>query len=230
MRGKSKKIIAIPDLHFPFIDSDALKEVYKAIKSEKPDIIVQLGDLYDQYCFSRFDRDLNVIAPKEEIQAAKAMSKIFWTKIRKASDADLYQLCGNHDIRFAKKILNKLPELSYEIAELRGKYYNFEGVKTFYDDREFLEIDNIIFVHGWLGGNKKHMKHFGKSVVRAHSHSAELYLNQSYNTEYNLHFEMQCGCLINESAVPFNYTSSTMTKWKHAFGIIENGFPRLVIL
>jgi len=225
------KVLAIPDLHFPWVSTQALSRLHKVLRMEKPDIVIQLGDIYDQYVFSRFDRSFELIAPKEEIACARAMAKTFWLKVQKACPKAKYvQLMGNHDIRFAKKILQKLPELAYEIDDLRNKYYSFPGVEILKTERDFIEIDDTIYVHGWLGRKNGHMNHFEKSVVRAHSHAAALYLEQGYSTRYKPLFEMQAGCLIEESMVPFNYTSSKMTKWRHAYGIIEDGFPRLIIL
>ena len=40
-------VIAIPDLHLPYIDKSVLDDIFQLIVTEKPDYIVQLGDLND---------------------------------------------------------------------------------------------------------------------------------------------------------------------------------------
>ena len=113
------KVVAIPDLHLPWVKLDCLKETYKIIKYEKPTHIIQLGDLYDQYVFSRYDKSLNLIRPKDEVRESKEMAIEFWKTIRKiVPSAKYHQLIGNHCLRFAKRIMNLLPELEHEIEEV----------------------------------------------------------------------------------------------------------------
>jgi predicted phosphodiesterase len=224
------KVVAIPDLHLPWVKLDCLKEIYKIIRHEKPTHIVQLGDLYDQYMFSRYDKDFNVISPKEEIEYSREMSKAFWANIHRIGKYKCIQLVGNHDVRFAKRIMQCLPSLAHEIRGLREKYYKFEGVSTYSSDREYIEIDGVIYCHGWLSGITGHKRYFRQSVVHGHSHKPDLHYDQLSKSDFKPLWELDCGCLADSKAVPFDYTNSIMTNWKPAVGIIHNSSPELILL
>lgn len=42
----------MPDMHLPWVDAKKLAQIYTAIEREKPDVVIQLGDLYDFYSHS----------------------------------------------------------------------------------------------------------------------------------------------------------------------------------
>jgi len=224
-------VYAIPDIHFPYVDKKALKKVLNAIRDEKPDVVIQMGDLYDQYVFGRFDRNLNEISPDEEMSRGRKMAVNFWRTIKKhVPEARCIQLSGNHDMRMLKTIISKAPEYLGMVEKARDKMYSFDGVETFNSDRDFVEIDGVVYVHGWKQKVWDHYVHFNKPVVRCHSHRAELRSLQNRSTDYKFAFEMACGCLVDESSVPFNYTTSKMNNWEKAFGVIVDGRPWLEYL
>src|SRR5581483_1288903 len=82
--GEAMTIIAIPDIHYPFQNVKAEEECLYAIKQERPSHVVQLGDLYDQYSFSRFTRK-NLGTPEEEVRAAVSSAQSLWNRVRKNS-------------------------------------------------------------------------------------------------------------------------------------------------
>ena len=68
------KVLILPDLHAPWIDWKAVQQAHKWAKRHKPDLIVQLGDLFDQKIWSRWPKDQDDYSPSEEyIQAEKAL-------------------------------------------------------------------------------------------------------------------------------------------------------------
>lgn len=237
------KVLAIGDMHFPFEDKSYLKKLMKRVKEEKPDIIIQLGDLYDQYMFSRYDQNLDRMSPKKELELARSKACAFWKNISKASPkSKKIQLLGNHDNRILKQILRRFPSAFSILKEAHTKLYTFEGVETHLSDRDYIEIDNIIYTHGWQA---KHIRHFGKSVVRAHDHQAWMYeigdqkeafggivIHASHVIARNPHtlFEVSSGMYGDEKATPFEYTTSKFTNWKPAIVIVTKDLVRLEIL
>ena len=51
------KVICVPDMHLPWVDAGALSQIYLAIERENPNVVIQLGDLYDMYSHSKFPRN-----------------------------------------------------------------------------------------------------------------------------------------------------------------------------
>src|SRR5437899_12189351 len=107
------KILIVGDLHLPYHNKRALRSIYEAIKKEKPTHIVQIGDLYDQYSFSRFTKK-NIITSTKELQKARKSAIQFWKRARALRrSVKCYQLLGNHDVRLSKRISERVPE-AYE--------------------------------------------------------------------------------------------------------------------
>ena len=220
-------VLCVPDLHFPWADKQALKEVYRAIRREKPNVVIQLGDLYDQYVFSRYDRDMNLITPEDEVKLAKKQATEFWAEVHKiVPRARKIQLIGNHDVRVRKRVMEKLPELA-TILDVKGMLYTWPHVEVLPSDKDSVEIDGVVYTHGWMTKLGDHMKYFGKSVVHGHSHKPGLCYAPTKN---GFHFEMDVGFLADEKSTPLSYTSSKHSKWLKAYGVVEDGMPRLVIL
>ena len=71
------KILYIPDTHFPYADHIALAKVYNLIKKEKPDCIIQAGDLLDLYSFSRYDKHSSFTTPMNELEFGMAQAREF---------------------------------------------------------------------------------------------------------------------------------------------------------
>jgi len=220
------KVIAIPDIHNPYCDLDSLKKALRIVKKENPDVVVQLGDIYDFYCLSKFSRSYNISTPQDELQTAHSMAKTFWKRVKQAAPkAKCYQLIGNHSDRLKKRIADKLPEIE-SLLESHQLLFDFDGVKVLETSRDHLEIEGVIYIHGWMS-RMTHYKYFNKPVVHAHTHRAGIVYER---TKDSVLWELDTGCLVDETLVPFSYTASKTSKWIKAIGIIENGIPRLELL
>lgn len=223
-RRKKRKLIrvfCIPDLHFPFHNPEAYKEVIAQIKKEKPTHVVQLGDLLDQYVFSKYTRSPG-ITPEADVTEGLALATQMWQDIKKAVPrAKCYQILGNHDVRLSKRISEKIPELAsyFNVKDL----YKFQGVKVLSSDRDYLEIDKVIYCHGWLSKSIDHAKHFNKPTVHGHRHRPTIEVDGTI-------WSMDCGFLADETSLPLQYTMSKVTRWRMAYGIVENRKPRLVLV
>jgi len=239
----NNKVLAIGDIHFPFADKKKINKAIKRIKEEKPNVVIQLGDLNDQYMFSQFASNMNVIMPKKELEKAKKDGDSFWKAIKKAAPkARCIQMIGNHDIRVLKQTLKKFPQVYHILEEAHKELYTFKGVETFYSDRDYVEIDDVVYCHGW---SAKHIRHFKKSVVRCHDHQAWVYeigdqkdafggivIKTTHTSFRNKHilFEISCGMFADETKVPFGYTNSKRTGWKPAIAIVTKETATLEVL
>lgn len=216
-----KKVFAVPDLHFPWVYADGLTALYLAIEQHKPDIVIQLGDLYDMYAHSKFAKSQDIMTPKEEKLEARQGAEAFWKNVKIcAPQAECVQLKGNHCDRPAKRLTEKYPEIANFVSF--DEYFEFIGVQTIHDSRQIVEIDGVIYTHGHYTKLGDHAKYFLKPVVHGHTHRAGvLYFNQ-YD---NMLWELDCGYMADNAAIPLQYTATKRTNWVHGYGIVSDSIP-----
>lgn len=223
----SDRVLAIPDVHFPFHNQDSLSLVYALIEKLHPDVVIQLGDLYDMYSFSKYPRSQDIMTPNEELAEGRQAAEAMWKNVRKSgtSKMRMIQILGNHDERPAKRIQEKYPEIS-SLIDL-NHLWSFNGVETISEDRAKFSIDGVIYTHGHKSKLGDHMKFLGKSVVRGHSHRAGLiWLNQWDS----LLFEMECGYIADDKSAPLMYTHTQQMQWIQACGFISEYGPQIIPL
>lgn len=216
------KVFVISDTHFPFHNKKAFKKVMNLIAKEQPTYVIQIGDLLDQYAFSKYSKTLN-INPKKELTQGLKYAKDMWVSIQKSvKGVKCIQLVGNHDVRMAKRISEKLPELSSIVDPM--KLYRFKGVHLVASDRGYVDIEGVRYLHGYLSKSLDHAHKQGKPVVHGHRH------RPCIETGGRNIWSMDVGFLGDERLLPFNYTQSKTTNWTLGAGIVEDDKPRLIFL
>jgi hypothetical protein len=226
--GVSGKILVLGDTHFPWVSAGALEAIYQYVAAN-PDIthVVQVGDLYDMYSWAKFPRSHMLYTPKDEIQLARKMAEEMWAKLRSMlPSAQFYQLLGNHDARPLKKVAELAPEV--EIFVEMARWYEFEGLKTISDPREWLVIDGVHFTHGHLTGLGTHAKRYLRSVVCGHTHTGGVFYTQL--EEGRVVFELNVGYLGDPGTKPLSYTATKLVNWTVGFGVIDQYGPRFIPL
>jgi predicted phosphodiesterase len=212
-------VFCIPDTHFPYHDKRALDEIFKLIMKICPSHVVQLGDALDQYVFSKYPRRLG-ITPHHDILEGVQLMEDMWSEIRRlCPGSKFFQLMGNHDVRISKRIVEKLPELADFFSH--KDFYKLKDVTVLESDRDYLEIDNVIYCHGWLSKSIDHARFFNKPTVHGHRH------RPCIEYDHSALWSMDCGHVADHTQMPLNYTSSKMNKWTLACGLVEDRKPRL---
>lgn len=221
-------VLVLGDLHFPWANVDALSGVF-AFVAENPqiDAVVQVGDLYDLFAWSRFSRSLASFSPQEEIERGREMAEDLWKKIRALlPHAALYQLKGNHDSRPLLRCLDKAPELEPFLA--LDRFFEFEGVRTVHDPREPLELAGYTFIHGHLSRLGDHARHYLRSIVCGHTHRGGV-VTMALG-DGRVISELNAGYLANASSRPMGYLPTRMNAWTLGFGLIDRWGPRFIPL
>jgi predicted phosphodiesterase len=219
------RILIVGDLHMPYHNKQAMRKLYETLKQLKPTHIVQIGDLYDQYSFSRFTKK-NITTSTQELRRARNDGVQFWKQCKKlARSANCYQLLGNHDIRLTKRIADKVPEAYEFVKEELNRLYTFEGVKTIYDERELLKIGNVSFHHGYLSQLGAHSKSHGCNIVVGHSHTGGVVFEQRAG---KIIWELNAGYLADEASEPLRYRPTKTSKWTLGVGFIDSFGPRFI--
>lgn len=226
---KSPRILAVGDTHFPFVDVDKALEVVKIAKDLKPNVIIQIGDLYDMYTFSRFAKSVNYITPEKELKEGRAMAVDFWKQLREASPkAKCYQLIGNHaTTRIIKMALSKAPELATLLHFPLAEIMKFPGVVSMENHRSELYINDIAVIHGWSTKPGFHMSYFNQSVILGHSHLGGVVYRARKNKTI---FELNCGHIADSNTLPLQYGETLTTNWVAGCGWYDDKGPRFINL
>ena len=220
-----RSVLILGDLHFPFHHRVALNRVLDRLQDKKFDVVVQIGDLLDQYCFSNFTKK-NILKPDREIKFGRELAQNLWFNIHRFQKKALkYQILGNHDVRLIKRAEEKLPEAQDLIKHTMNELYRFDHVKTITDPRDELIIDNIIYTHGYASKIGDHVKKLHLSVVHGHRHRGEVTFIPIRNKTL---FELDVGYLADSKREPLGYLPTRTNNWTLGWGEIDEFGPRFI--
>lgn len=222
------KIAVISDTHYPYEDEIKISNCISVISNVlKPDVIVQIGDLYDLISFSKYSKDPSKVSysPEHECQLGRDKAAAMWAKLRKHNPkAKLYQLAGNHDVRLARKMADKFPEAAFIAEDWTKRQMTFDGVTTV--DDEFI-IDDIMFMHGMRKAGE-HARYNQMNTVTGHTHKGRV---EYFTNRHGTYWEMNTGWLGDKSSYPFSYRlQKVIDDTQSGFGFIEHRQPRFIML
>lgn len=217
------KVMAISDLQIPFQHKDALDFCKAVNKKEKPDRIIQMGDLIDVHNPSDHDSDPDGYSPGHELNASqKEMVK--WVK----AFPDLDILMGNHDMRYYRAAFKaRIPS-----AVMKSMGDILKTPKSWKYHTE-IELDGIRYIHGdGMSSGISAMaslnltKLYLQPIVHGHFHvNAGIFYVAN---KKHLLYSFNTGCLIDHKAYAFMYADRNANKPILGIGIIENGVPKFI--
>jgi predicted phosphodiesterase len=105
---RESRIAILSDIHFPYYHKEALNSALRYFKKWKPDCILLNGDLIDCYHLSNWESDPRMRSFKYELD----MVCNFLLQLHKMfPKANIIWKLGNHEDRYERKILGRVPEL-----------------------------------------------------------------------------------------------------------------------
>lgn len=218
------RILCLGDTHFPYHSEVAFKQVYRIAKSFDPTHVVQMGDLYDQFAFSKYGKVIKIL-PEEELQVARALAEEMWINFKGRA---CYQLMGNHDDRALKKAVSVAPEIAPLVGKSLRELYTFPSVKTIHDGKEELILSDMVFHHGHRAKLGDHVKHNREKTVVAHTHAGGVVY---YPTRRGMIWELNVGFLGDIRSTAFNYRAQkAFHTTTLGVGLIDELGPRFVPL
>ena len=173
--SKVKVRLAVPDLHFPFVDKAAVARCLKHVAEVQPSGVDLIGDGIDAYPASRFDKNP---ARKHTLQDELDDYREFLEQLREAAPAaDIKYSEGNHESRIKRMLWGNakafaglrnlaIPEL-LKLSDLHISYH--ETGKPY-------RIGNMWYMHGEVirkhGGStaRTTADRVNGSVIVGHSH------------------------------------------------------------
>ncbi len=220
------RIAILGDIHEPFSHERTKSEFKLFCDAFEPEYIVQIGDAMDAYSHSKFPRSHNVFTPKEEETTARKNLEEMWKVLRQANpQAKLIQLCGNHDYRIMKRVLEHLPSIEHWAERYLKDLLTFDGVETVIDPRTEYMISNIAFIHGFKSGAGAHSDFLMQNVVGGHTHRGYTTF-RSYRGQTL--FELNVGFAADAESKGLTYTATKTTGWTLGFGAVDSFGPRFI--
>ncbi len=208
---KEKRIVILSDIHFPYYDKVALTVATKYAQDYKPDCIILNGDIIDCYQLSNFERDPRQRSFKYELD----MLRNFIIQLRDLfPNARIIYKTGNHEARYERTILNRVPELidlelfSFE-SVISAKELGIEIVKN----KRLMKLGKLNVGHG-----DEFSKGFVQSVnpargffIRAkcnflggHHHRTSEHVEQDINGQIVACWSTGCLSELNPHYMPIN--------------------------
>lgn len=215
-------ILCYGDLHLPYHDKRAFDFLAQVNDYYKPDRVIDMGDLADQYNFSRYPKDPTALSTTDELRllrkGVKTLSSIF-PKI------DL--LTSNHDNRlYSKATISGIPrELIVPYKEMVGAPDNWRWHKsiTLTIDKT---RDRVYFVHDPGSSVFNLAKSISMNTVAGHIHSAMGV--QYFANPLKQMFAAQTGCFISDEGAPFEYNKKGIYRPLRGCIVIIDGVPEIV--
>lgn len=227
MDGERKlRVLCIPDTHAPWAKESVILSVYQALEKTNYDVVIQLGDLYDLYSYSKFARSHDLCTPKEEIEQGFEWARNFWKNIHNRNPkARKIQLKGNHDDRLMKRAFERWPEAASIISRAEHSLYDFPNVETVPDSRDGLEIEGVVYLHGYLTRLGDHCKYLLKPVVHGHTHRGGAIF---FKLGGKIVWELDCGFSADQDKAPLQYGPTKTTLWTEGYGEVDKDGPRFI--
>ena len=205
-------VLAIPDMHHPFVHPDAL-EFLRAVKKQfNPNTYVCLGDECDFAAFSRYIPDPDGLSPGKELERAIESLIPFYLEF-----PEMLVCESNHTVRPLKKMFEAgLP------AAFLPTYAKMLNAPDGWVWRQNWQIDGVRYHHGDSGRTGQfapaaYLKAFKQSHCHGHLHG---HASVMYEGPY---FGVNAGCLIDPQAYAFKYARNHPIPVNLGCAIISNG-------
>lgn len=215
------RVLDIPDLHAPYNHPRAFEFVNRVAKDFKPDVVVCSGDEIDAHAWSRYGSDPDAPSGAEETKLAKEALAPFFKRFPKVLVCESNH--GGRAIKAGKRA--GLPS-----AWVRSMHEAL-GVPAGWTWKRMHEVDGVFYHHGEAYGGenpaRKCAADLRRSCVIGHVHSAAgvHWLKSHVDTI----FGMSAGCLIDDTAVAFEYCRNTPRRPVLGCATVEDGrIPRFI--
>jgi len=219
------RVIAVGDIQFPFQHPDMFIFLKAVVKKYKPNTMVQIGDLADQYFANAWGKSTKAKAAKEEFEQFIEDLHFKFLPIFKGMKKTI--IIGNHDERIFKRADEAgIPD--FVLKSMKDLYQLPKDIPLVYDT----VIDGVTYTHGHTSkctsatADSILTTEYETPVVYGHFHSAAG-INFLANRR-RLVWGFNLGCLIDRNTYAFQYGASYNNKPILGVGIIIDGHPQFI--
>ena len=209
----SKRILIAGDIHFPSHSRHAIAEFRARAKAYKPDIFVQIGDMFDIASASRHDRAHSKPARviDELKQSWPALDHLLSALPRTCKR---YITLGNHDVRATRQVWRNAPALDglFNLNDALGLTARGFHVTPY---GQSLKLGKCYFTHdmGSAGATagRQAMQRMQANVVIGHTH--RLSIEYETNGKGRSHFGCVAGWLGDASKINYRHRELVKREW-----------------
>ena len=216
------RTLVIPDLHLPYTHPGALQFCKDLYRTHKCNTTVFLGDIVDHTGISRHEKSPEAPSSNDELALVGRAIRPWYRAFPKA-----YVCAGNHDF---SRVTRQAAEVNIPETYLRPLNELWGTPEWKWADR--WRLDGVTYLHGLGAGGKYHaaniMEAMLSSVVVGHVHTVGM-IYWKANFERRI-FGMDCGCLVDDRAVAFQYARNVLRKSILAAGTVIDGMPELHLM
>lgn len=213
-------LVALSDKHWPFADKKLVSKSIKYIEDTQPDEIVDLGDLFDNPTFSKFEQDPRV---KYSFTDTVKMVNNYLHSVRKAAPkANISIKWGNHDERLPKFSARTAPDL---VRDNLIKTYtdlldlDYLGIKSYGYNEPFILPGDLKVTHGTkvapLSGYSAHgelRKSNNIAGISGHTHRLGFVTHRGRTW-------LECGHMCTTDTSKFLYLHDGDADWQQGFAV-----------
>jgi len=221
-----QRIIIYTDWHYPAHSVQATEELKAIIRAEKPSVLINLGDVFDNREIARFNVDTIHVEFIEN--GGNSMPKIWKEGIEEhdlildcAPKARKITLFGNHDERVASH-MNRFRHLLDGLNPLEHAWQNSRHINetyTNYPNNDFVLLQQpyLILSHGGKGTSGNHAKSTwvrdwpqGASRIYGHAHDPQFWDGENAVTKQirDERFTLALGAMCDRGHKYFSYADN----------------------
>lgn len=219
----SKKLLIVPDSHWPFESQRSWQLMCQAGNYFRPDVVIALGDLYD----------FNVVSSHPKTPAKKKDRALFEEELAQVGKArpDLERvggkenifLLGNHEDRLDRYVAEKAPELSGLLSTegvIRKALGYGNGKWRIVPYRDHIKVGKVYFTHdvghAGVGAVRQSQAAFEANTVIGHVHRVDYMVRG--NAVGKPHVGAAFGWLGDPRQADYMYRVKVNREWSHGFG------------
>lgn len=216
----NRRILLISDLHIPYHHQDALDFLLHLKDKYKPTRVICLGDEVDGHALSFHDSDPDLPSAGDEIrQALPVIAKLF----EMFPKMDILE--SNHgSLVWRKAKVSGIPK--HYIKSYNEVLGVDEGWKWSFDLTVDLPNGQKCYMHHGKTSNIIQLsQQMGMNALQGHYH--ETFKIDYWGNSTGLYWGMQCGCLIDDDKLAFNYNNVNIKRPIIGTGLIIDSMPIL---
>jgi len=231
---KIRRIVLLPDIHYPHYNHEAFQAVLKFIKWFKPNEVNLMGDAMNMDTVDHWKRDkgnLKYFEGKRMKVEYEEFDKEILRPIEKAISKNCKKtyMGGNHE-EWAEQFVEREPQFEGLVEPeicLRLKERNWEWIPYTVRDKQsdtwkrgMKKYGKLTVFHGQYT-NKYHAtktaSQFSGSVAYGHSHDRQMATSTTQDDYRSYHTAQSIGCLANLSP---QFLKGRANKWVNSFGVL----------
>jgi len=215
-RPKLQRWLIWPDTHMPYHDEEAVEALMRDAAKWKPDGLVVLGDWWDFYRISTFDKD-----PERRLRFDEevAIGKRWLDRVAKLAPARIFTE-GNHEVRLGRYLSRAAPELAGLVPTVRslvGPDWSFHPYGRVARISKLLAASHD-FGRSGPGSYLQTVREYGHGAVHGHSHA--LGIAYGGTQDGTRHAVMACGHLASVDSSDYMHEWKARRDWTTGCGAV----------